>query len=113
DGNASSEGLHDLSVTAFSEGITITTVGLGSGANGQLLSMIADGGGGRFHAVDDPTKLPQIFTRETAMISKKAAVTDWIPVLAARNPAFLAGVPLGSAPYLRGFTHTEMQPAPA
>jgi hypothetical protein len=75
--------------------------------------MIAEAGGGRFHAVDDPSSLPQIFTRETQLVAKETSVTDWVPVLVARHPKFLGGVPLSSAPYLRGFTRTQMRGPPA
>src|SRR5690606_5795846 len=70
DGNAASDGIYELASAAFAEGITITTVGLGGGVNRALLSMISEAGGGRFHAAEDPSRLPRIFTRETELISK-------------------------------------------
>ncbi len=113
DGNASSEGIYELAVAAFSEGITITTVGLGSGANAELLRMISEAGGGRFHHAEDPSSLPRIFTRETELVSQETTVTDWFPAVVVRRPRFLSGIPIASAPYLRGFTRTQMRPAPA
>lgn len=113
DGNASSEGLYELATTAFAEGITITTVGLGGGANHELLRMTAEAGGGRFHEAADPSALPRIFTRETELVSKEAAVNDWFPAVVASQPQFTAGIALGAAPYLRGFTRTQMDLPPA
>lgn len=113
DGNAGSDGLYELSSTAFADGITVTTVGLGSGANQSLLAMIAEAGGGRFHQAEDPSRLPRIFTRETELISKKATLDDWFPVTQAAAAQFLSGVDLSRAPLLRGYTSTRMRPAPA
>lgn len=113
DGNANSEGIYELSTAAFAEGITITTVGLGSGINRALLTMISESGGGRFHPAEDPSKLPRIFTRETELISKKATLSDWFPVGLVHSAEFLKGVGIGAAPLLRGYTSTQMGPPPA
>ncbi len=113
DGNAASDGLYELASTAFSEGITITTVGLGTGVNHSLLQMIAETGGGRFHVAEEPSRLPRIFTRETEIISKKATLEDWFPVQAVATAKFLEGVGIASAPLLRGYTSTQLGAAPS
>lgn len=113
DGHSPSDGVYDLSVAAFAEGITLTTVGLGGQTNRELLAMIAEAGGGRYHAADDPTSLPRIFTREAELLSREATTSDLVPVLVAKAASFLAGLPLEAAPYLRGFTRTQLGPAPS
>lgn len=113
DGNAGSDGLYELASTAFADGITVTTVGLGSGVNQSLLAMIAEAGGGRFHQAEDPSRLPRIFTRETELISKKATLDDWFPVTQVSSAQFLSGIDVSRAPLLRGYTSTRMRPAPA
>ncbi len=113
DGNSGSDGIYELSGAAFADGITVTAVGLGGGVNRALLEMLSETGGGRFHAAEDPSHLPQIFTRETELISKKADVGDWFPVTQVRSPQFLSGVAVASAPLLRGYTSTQMKPPPA
>lgn len=113
DGNAGSDGIYELASAAFAEGITITTVGLGGGVNRALLSMIAEAGGGRFHPAEDPSRLPRIFTRETELISKKAAISDWFPVSVVKGADFLEGVGMGAAPLLRGYTSTQLAAPPA
>ncbi len=113
DGNAGSDGLYELASAAFAEGITVTAVGLGSGVNRALLSMISETGGGRFHAAEDPSRLPRIFTRETELISKKTTLDDWFPVSVARSAEFLKGVGIGAAPYLRGYTSTQLSGPPS
>ena len=113
DGNASSEGLSDLVSSAFADGMTLTTVGLGTGVNEELLRSVAESGGGRFHLAPEPTSLPRIFTRETELVAKAVALEDWFPVRAVASAEFLKGVPLGNAPLLRGYTRAQLGPAPA
>jgi hypothetical protein len=113
DGNARSEGIYDLVTSMLAENITVTTVGLGTGINDELLRMIADAGGGRYHSVPDPNSLPRIFTREAELISKEAVVEDWFPVRRVANAQFLRGINIGSAPLLRGYVSTTLKPPPA
>jgi Ca-activated chloride channel homolog len=113
DGRAPSEGIKDLVQAMISESITVTTVGLGPDADGDLLRMIADTGGGRYHAVPDPNSLPKIFTRETEMIARQAAVEDWFPVQVVTPAQFLKGIAIGSAPLLHGYVATQMKGPPA
>ncbi len=93
DGQAPTQGIKDLVQAMLSESITVTTVGLGEGANQDLLRSIADTGGGRFHSVPDPNSLPKIFTRETELIAQQAAVEDWFPVQQAAPADFLKASP--------------------
>lgn len=113
DGNAASDGIYELASTAFSEGITISAIGLGGGVNQNLLTMIAEAGGGRYVESDDPSRLPRIFTRETELISSKATLDDWFPIAVRKDAEFLQGVNMKSAPFLRGYTSTQLAPAPA
>jgi len=113
DGQAPSQGIKDLVQAMLSESITVTTVGLGEGANQDLLRSIADGGGGRFHAVPDPNSLPKIFTRETELIAQQAAVEDWFPVEQVGPADFLKGIAINAAPLLHGYVATQLKPPPA
>lgn len=113
DGKAPTGGIRDLVSAMIAESITVTTVGLGSDLDEQLLKMIADVGGGRFHAVADPNNLPRIFTKETEMIARAAAVEEWFPVTQVGDAAFLRGVDVRSAPNLHGYVSTKLKPPPA
>ncbi|NRA33339.1 MAG: VWA domain-containing protein [Polyangiaceae bacterium] len=113
DGNADSNGLRDLIQAMLAESITVTTVGLGNGSNADLLRMIADTGGGRYHHVPDPNSLPRIFTHETEMISRQAAVQEWFPVVQVGAADFLKGIAISHAPLLHGYVATQLKPAPA
>lgn len=113
DGRADSQGIRDLVQAMVAEAITVTTVGLGAGVDGELLRSIADAGGGRYHAVADANSLPRIFTRETEMVSRAAAVHEWFPVVQTGNADFLKGLPMDTAPLLRGYVATQMKESPA
>ncbi len=113
DGRAPTAGIHDLVSAMVAEQISVTTVGLGNDLDEQLLKMIADVGGGRFHAVPDANNLPKIFTKETEMIARAAAVEEWFPVVQTGDAQFLHGLDIRSAPYLHGYVSTQMKPTPA
>ena len=56
------------------ERITMSTVGVGSDADGRLLSGLANLGGGRYYAAVRAQSLPLIFDRETRLASRRALV---------------------------------------
>jgi Mg-chelatase subunit ChlD len=113
DGRADSQGIRDLVQAMVAEAITVTTVGLGSSVDAELLRSIADAGAGRYHAVADANALPRIFTRETEMVSRATTVHEWFPVVQTGNADFLKGLPLETAPLLRGYVATRMKETPA
>ncbi len=113
DGRADSDGIRDLVGAMIAEGITVTTVGLGDGADADFLRLIADAGGGRYHHVPDPNSLPRIFTRETEMITRQSAVQEWFPVRQTSGADFLRGLSLAGAPLLHGYVATQLKPPPA
>lgn len=113
DGRADSDGIRDLVAAMIGEGITVTTVGLGDGADSDFLRMIADAGGGRYHHVPDPNSLPRIFTRETELLTRQSGVQEWFPVKQTSNADFLRGLSVQSAPLLHGYVATQLKPPPA
>ena len=54
--------------------------------------MISDVGGGRFYKVVDPQSLPRIFTRETEMVSRSAAVEEYFQPRVVAPADFLRGI---------------------
>ncbi|HEX7601214.1 MAG TPA: VWA domain-containing protein [Polyangiaceae bacterium] len=113
DGQAPQGGIRDLVQAMVAEGITVSSVGLGSGVDENLLRMISDLGGGRFYKVLDPTQLPRVFTRETEMVSRSAAVEEYFQPRVVAPADFLRGIDMGSAPFLHGYVATKMKPPPA
>jgi Mg-chelatase subunit ChlD len=113
DGQAPQNGIRDLVQAMAAENITVTSVGLGNGVDENLLRMIADVGQGRFYKVADPQSLPRIFTRETEMVSRSAAVEEYFQPKVVQPADFLRGVDVGGAPFLHGYVATKMKPPPA
>ncbi|MSP26536.1 MAG: VWA domain-containing protein [Myxococcales bacterium] len=113
DGRAPTSGIRELVTQMIAESITVTSVGVGGDVDLQLLKMIADVGGGRFHEVPDPNSLPRIFTKETEMISRQAAVEEWFPVVQTGNATFLKRIDTRTAPLLHGYVSTKLKPPPA
>lgn len=70
DGQAERTGYDQLIENIRKEGITVSTVAVGEGADRYLLEYIAKEGKGRYYAVDDYTSIPKIFTKETFLASK-------------------------------------------
>ena len=69
DGEAGDSGYEQLVQQMAAEGITLTTVAVGSGANQRLLRSLAQTGGGRAYAANEFDNLPKIFTKETYLVS--------------------------------------------
>jgi Ca-activated chloride channel family protein len=113
DGQAPQNGIRDLVQAMAAESITVSTVGLGAGADETLLRMISEVGGGRFYKVADPQSLPRIFTRETEMVSRSAAVEEYFQPKVVSPADFLRGLDIGGAPFLHGYVATKMKPPPA
>ncbi len=113
DGQAPKEGVLELASAMLAESITVTTVGLGSEVDKEFLAAVASSGGGRFHHVPEPNSLPRIFTHETEMVARQAAVEEWFPVQQTMGAAFLRGVAVNTAPLLHGYVATELKPPPA
>jgi Ca-activated chloride channel family protein len=113
DGQAPQAGIRDLVQAMASENITVTTVGLGGGVDETLLRMVSDLGGGRFYRVTDPQTLPRIFTRETELVSRSAAVEEYFQPRVVAPADFMRGVDLGGAPFLHGYVATKLKPPPA
>jgi uncharacterized membrane protein len=113
DGQAPQNGIRDLVQAMSAESVTVSTVGLGAGVDDGLLRMIADVGGGRFYKVVDPQSLPRVFTKETEMVSRSAAVEEYFQPKVVAPADFLRGVDMATAPYLHGYVATKMRPPPA
>lgn len=107
DGQSSGEGYQALASQCHAEGITISTVSIGSGAQVGLLQSIAAAGGGQSYVTNDPSSIVRIFTQDTLthtgrMISEEA----FEPRLAERHP-MIRDWEDGIAPPLLGFVKTN------
>src|SRR3954471_10714064 len=91
------------------DGITLSTVGAGGGAN-PFLEQLARQGGGRFYAATNPSSIPDIFLKETQQVSGQQIVEEpFFPIQTSSSP-ILRGLD-GGLPQLRGYNGTTIKPA--
>ncbi len=91
------------------DGITLSTVGAGGGAN-PFLEQLAKQGGGRFYAAPNPASIPDIFLKETQQVSGQQIVEEpFFPILTSSSP-ILRGLEDG-LPQLLGYNGTTAKPA--
>jgi len=110
DGHSSPGDFEGISQRMADSRITVSTVGVGAGADHNLLAAIAETGQGRCYSCDDPQAIPQIFAKET-MTASKSAIHEipFLPQLITPTEA-LAGLEIESAPPLLGFVVTRPKP---
>ena len=91
------------------DGITLSTVGAGGGAN-PFLEQLAQRGGGRFYAATNPSSIPDIFLKETQQVSGQQIVEEpFFPIQTSSSP-ILRGLDSG-LPQLRGYNGTTLKAA--
>ena len=113
DGEAPLSGIKELVQEMVSEAMTASAVALGEDADKNLMKLVAETGGGRFYFVKDPNSLPRIFTKETELVSKSAAVDEYFQPVLVTPADFLRGIDIEGSPYLHGYVATELKPPPA
>jgi Ca-activated chloride channel homolog len=74
DGQTQGFGYPEFGQMMAGDGITMSTVGIGEGADMQLMEAIANAAGGRAYFTNDFHTIPQIFTREALRASKSMLV---------------------------------------
>jgi hypothetical protein len=104
DGQTEGEGYASLASALAAEGITVTTVGIGDGADGRLLTAMAEAGGGRFYFTNDFFSLPRIFTKETMRVSKSMLIEEPIEPLVETQHQSIAGIE--EFPLIQGYVAT-------
>jgi len=110
DGQASYDGIQALVDEMAAAKITVSAVGVGPEADKTLLTMIAERGNGRFYHTLDAQNVPRIFTKETTQVAKSSLVEQAVGLVVARRAELLDGVPIDSAPALRGYVSTKQKP---
>lgn len=107
DGHSEGGGYQALATQIKSEGITISTVAVGGGADVGLLQQIAATGGGTFYETLDPANIPRIFTQD-AMVHMGRLIREeaFVPKQVERN-LILKGLDMKQAPTLLGYVKTN------
>ena len=70
DGQAETTGYDSVIKSMNNEGITLSTVAVGSGADTKLLKSLAEKSNGRYYFTNEFTDLPKIFANETFLAGK-------------------------------------------
>jgi uncharacterized membrane protein len=107
DGISAPGDFEGISQTMAGDRITVSTVGVGDGADQPLLESIAKIGGGRNYMVEDPNSIPQIFAKETVAASKSAINEQPFLAQVVRPTQALSEIDFGSAPLLMGYVVTR------
>jgi Ca-activated chloride channel family protein len=92
------------------DGITVSTVSVGSDADVQLMADIAKNGKGRGYVALDPQTVPQIFTTETLLISRDLLIEKSLVPSIVASVGPLKGIAQSSLPSLRGYVLTYPKP---
>jgi uncharacterized protein YegL len=88
------------------QGISVSTVAIGEGADGTRLEEIARIGKGAFHSTQDFKALPSILSQEALLLSgKPVEERSAVPVWVERNAEFFAGLP-ETMPSIHGYVLT-------
>ena len=104
DGQAETEGYSNLLRQARADGITISTIAVGQGADTELLQYIAEEGMGRYYYADRYTSLPEIFVYETSIASKDYLNNEDFYPSAADSSEIIQDI--DSVPVLHGYVST-------
>ena len=91
--------------------MTISTVALGSDADRNLMSKIADLGKGRYYEATEADSIPRIFTKEAIEASHSAIKEEPFNPVKTSSADFLDGIDFRSAPPLFGYVMTRSRPA--
>ncbi|MCZ6508132.1 MAG: VWA domain-containing protein, partial [Acidobacteria bacterium] len=111
DGQTQGFGYEELVAMMSGDGITLSAVGIGDGADMQLMESIAIAGGGRAYFTNDFFSIPQIFTREALRASRDMLVEGLIVPMAVADDVALLGIDTDELPLLSGYVATTPKPA--
>ncbi|MBI1337474.1 MAG: VWA domain-containing protein [Phycisphaera sp.] len=105
DGQSAGAAYHKIAGDMAKAGITLSTVGVGDGHDGQLLNMLATMTGGTYYPVTNPNQLPQVFIKEARTVRKNLIKeTPFNPQFVQTGSPIITG--LDSPPPLKGLVVT-------
>jgi Ca-activated chloride channel family protein len=110
DGQSSYGSIARLVDQMVADKITVSAVGVGSGADRTLLQMVAERGNGRYYHTDEAANIPKIFTQETTHVARSALVEQPTRAHVVRRASVLKGIVMGRAPALGGYVSTKAKP---
>lgn len=95
EGEARPEVLADWTSKAFGKGVATTTLGVGLDYNEDLMTRIADAGGGRYHFIETGEQVPEVLADEFAGLTATVArnVTFEVDAAPGIEPGEIPGYP--------------------
>lgn len=106
DGQTEGFGYPELANMMAAEGITVSTVGIGEGADMRLMEEIAAAGGGRAYFTNDYYSIPQIFTREALRASNSMLVERLVLPTVVEEDESIEEIDADELPPLAGYVAT-------
>ncbi|MGB1699440.1 MAG: VWA domain-containing protein, partial [Nannocystaceae bacterium] len=110
DGQSPEAGVPTLVQQMYDANITVSGVGVGSGAGKTLLRRIAQVGAGRYYFSLDGSDVPSIFQRETRQVSKNMIREEGHVARVRTAAQVLRGLRFDAAPPLVGLTPLAPRP---
>ncbi|MBD5471882.1 MAG: VWA domain-containing protein [Lachnospiraceae bacterium] len=103
DGMGETDNFQDV-ISAYAEdGITLSTVAVGSSSDTQLLEQLADGCGGRYYYSDISSDIPKIFAREVFLGSESYIQNGVFPLKVQKNHELTSNLFADGWPVLYGY----------
>lgn len=106
DGQSEGSGYESFCAQLKSEGVTVSTVGVGSDADIRLLKAMADSGGGQCYANVDPTSITRIFTQDAMKHTGRLVREEQFNPRAIERHIMLKDWDAAQAPALLGYVKT-------
>jgi Mg-chelatase subunit ChlD/uncharacterized membrane protein len=110
DGLSSGGDYDRLAQQMVQNGITLSTIAIGSDADFALLQRLADIGKGRYFEGNDPFEVPQMVIKDTQEVARAAIVEEpFKPAQVGASP-ILDGIDVSQMPPLLGYVSTTPKP---
>jgi hypothetical protein len=100
-----------LGARIAADGITVSTVAMGVGADLELMAALAAVGKGRFYHADDPRNVPRIFVAETRAVGRDLVVEGNIRPRRVQVEGWIEGFGADAFPAIGGYQRTYAKPA--
>jgi Ca-activated chloride channel family protein len=111
DGQTQGFGYEELVGSMAADSISLSAVGIGEGADMNLLESIASAGGGRAYFTNDFHTIPQIFTREALRASKSMLVERLLQPTVIAHDVALDEIDTEELPVITGYVATTPKSA--
>ncbi len=108
DGQAEQSGYDALMQNMQKDGITLSTVAVGTGSDITLMERLAQMGGGRYYFTNEFTDLPEIFLKETVLAGEEYLNQRTFYPQGQDASAILSGI--SAVPALDGYVGTTIKP---